>query len=283
MTDPNDPYVDQFLETERLPYYAISIPFDPNISVGPITLAWHAIFAALGILLGYWIARRYAPSAGVSVEDVDAIAVWGILGGIIGARVVFVIDNWELFDDRPLRIIQVWSGGMAVWGGILGGVSGGVISGFMARLQIPAMADLGGMGLILGQGVGRIGDLINGEHHGLATDLPWAFKYTNPNTLAARDGLGNTFPEHPVSTYELLFDFVILGLLIYLIRRWGGTGRVFWIYLSLYSLGRFLVSFLRVDPMMGPLQLAQWLGLASIALAAIVLVPSFMKKGIAGR
>ena len=266
-----------------MPSYAISIPFDPNISVGPITLAWHAIFAALGILAGYWIARRYAPSAGVSAEDVDAIAVWGILGGIVGARVVFIIDNWELFGDSPLRVFQVWRGGMAVWGGIIGGVSAGIIAAFMARLRLPAMADVGGMGLILGQAVGRIGDLVNGEHHGLATDLPWAFKYTSPNTLATRDGFGNTFPEHPVSTYELLFDLVILGILIFLVRRWGGTGRVFWVYLSLYSLGRFLVSFLRVDPPMGQLQLAQWLGLASMVLAAAVLVSSFMKKGMAGR
>ena len=266
-----------------MPYYEIAIPFDPNITIGPITLAWHALFASLGILLGYWIARRYAPWAGVTFEDVDTIAVWSILGGIIGARVIFVIDNWGLFADNPLKVFEVWSGGMAVWGGILGGISGGIISGFLARLPLPAMSDLGGMGLILGQGVGRIGDLINGEHHALATDLPWAFRYTHPNTLATRDASGSTFPEHPATTYELLFDFAIMGLMMYLIRRWGGTGRVFWVYLGLYSLGRFLVSFLRVDPTMGPLELAQWLGLAGMILTVAVLVPSFRKKGLAGR
>ena len=263
--------------------YAINIPFDPNISVGPLTLAWHAIFAAMGILLGYWIARHYASSAGVSVDDIDAIIVWAILGGIVGARWVFIIDNWGLYADNPLSVLQIWRGGMAVWGGILGGVTGGILSGFLARLPLPALADLGGIGLILGQGIGRIGDLINGEHHGLATDLPWAFLYSNPNTLATRDGSGGTFPEHPVTTYELIFDFIILGILIYLVKRWGGTGRVFWVYLSLYSLGRFLVSFLRVDPMMGPFQLAQWLSLASLLLAITVLTPSFIKKGMVGR
>ena len=266
-----------------MPYYEIVIPFDPNITIGPLTLAWHALFSALGIVLGYWIARVYAPKAGVKVEDVDTIAVWCILGGIIGARVVFVIDNWNLFSGNPLKIFEVWSGGMAVWGGILGGISGGVISTFMARLPLPAMADLGGMGLILGQGVGRIGDLINGEHHALATDLPWAFLYTHPNTLATRDATGSTFPEHPATTYELLFDFIIMGIMMYLMRRWGGTGRVFWVYMGLYSLGRFLVSFLRVDPMMGPLQLAQWLGIVGMVLTVLVLVPSFRKKGLAGR
>ena len=255
-------------------FFEIAIPFSPNISLGPFTLAWHAIFAALGILAGYWITRRYAPYAGVTPENVDTIAVWSILAGLIGARLIFVIDNWEQFADRPGRIVQVWSGGMAIWGGIIGGVIGGVIAAFFARLSIPRLADAGGLGLIFGQGIGRIGDLINGEHHALATDLPWAVRYTNPNTL------GNTIPEHPVSTYELLFDFAILGILIVFIRWWGGTGRVFWVYMLLYSIGRFLVSFLRADPSMGPLQFAQWLAIGGMVLATVVLARSIMAHGL---
>ncbi len=263
-------------------FFEIAIPFDPNISLGPFTLAWHAIFAALGILAGYWITRRYAPYAGVTPENVDAIAVWSILAGLVGARLIFVIDNWDLFADRPARIVQVWSGGMAIWGGIIGGVIGGVIAAFFARLSIPRLADAGGLGLIFGQGIGRIGDLMNGEHHALATDLPWAVRYTNPNTLATRGAMGNTFPEHPVSTYELLFDFAILGILIVLIRRWGGTGRVFWVYMLLYSIGRFLVSFLRADPAMGPLQFAQWLAIGGMVLGTVVLARSIMAHGLRG-
>src|SRR3972149_2506206 len=80
-----------------------------------------------------------------------------------------------------------------------------------------------------------------------------------------RAGSGTSFADHPAGAYERLFDFAILGLLMFLVRRWGGTGRVFWVYIMLYSLGRFLVSFLRVDPAQGPLQLAQWLGLAGMA------------------
>ena len=103
-----------------MPYYEIAIPFDPNITIGPITLAWHALFASLGILLGYWIARRYAPWAGVTFEDVDTIAVWSILSGIIGARVIFVIDNWELFRRQSIEGIprcgrEAWPFGAGSW------------------------------------------------------------------------------------------------------------------------------------------------------------------------
>src|SRR3990167_2342841 len=158
----------------------IRIPFDPNLSLGPLPLAWHGIFAALGILAGYWIARRFALSAGVSGDDVDRIAVWSILGGLLGARVVFVADNWNLYADSPLRVLEIWHGGMAIWGGILGGVAGGVAAALLSRLPVRALADVGGMGLILGQAIGRIGDIVNGEHHALPSDLPWAFLYTNP-------------------------------------------------------------------------------------------------------
>lgn len=246
--------------------------------IGPLTLAWHAIFSAIGIFAGYWIARRYAPMAGITADDIDKVTIWCILGGLLGARVVFVADNWELYSGDPGRILRVWSGGMAIWGGILGGITGGVVASWAHGLKVPAVRDLGGMGLILGQGIGRIGDLINGEHHSEATDLPWAFRYTNPNTLAARDASGNTFPEHPATTYEMLFDFAILGILILLIRRWGGTGRVFWVYILLYSTGRFLVSFIRLDPMTGPLQLAQWLGLAGMVLGGLMLALSLLGR-----
>ena len=261
--------------------FLIEIPFDPNIRLGPLTLAWHGIFAALGGLAGYWLARRLAPRAGIREADVDQIAMWAIVSGLVGARVVYAIDNWASFADRPLHLLMIWTGGMAIWGGILGGIVGGVAVARANGLRVPALADLGGIGLILGQGIGRIGDIINGEHNALASNLPWAFLYTNPNTMATRDSAGSTFPEHPAVGYEMLFDFAILGVLLLLLRRWGGTGRVFWVYAFLYSLGRFLVSFLRVDPAQGPLQLAQWLGLAGMALAIVMLARLFTARSAA--
>ena len=237
-----------------------------------MTLRLYGPIVVAGIAAGWWICRRYAHAVGITVEDVDAIALWAIISGIVGTRALHVIDKWpEIYASDPLLALQIWRGGGAIWGGIIGGVAGGAFAAWRHGIYIPAVADVGALGLILGQAIGRLANVVNGEHTRVESDLPWAFLYTNPATLAARNDLGETFPAHPAHLYEMAADFLILAVLIFAIGRWGGSGRVFALYAFSYSLFRFLITFLRQDELYGPFSQAQWIAVAVGLAAALAL------------
>ena len=250
--------------------YAIEIYANPFLHVGPFSTTWYGIIVTIGILAGYWIARRHAPFVGVTGEMIDQVAFWSIAGGLVGARLVHVIDRWELYGAQPELIPQMWRGGGAIWGSIIFGPVAGVVAARIMRLRIRPLLDAGGMGLILGQAIGRVANIVNGEHNSVPTDLPWAFYYTHPNTQAPRNAVtGQTFPAQPVNAYEMLMDLAILGVLMILIRRWGGTGKVFWCYVLMYAVGRFFLTFLRSENLLyGPFTQAQWISLVAAVAAA---------------
>jgi len=221
----------------------IFINLDPNVAtIGGFTLTWHGVFSAIGVIAGVVVGVRAAAEGGAEEDGAYTLALWSVAGGIVGARLFHVIDNWSYYARNPGQIVLINEGGIAIWGAIVGGVLTGFLYGLVTRQKVAALADGGGLGLILGQAIGRIGDVINGEHHGVFFNAPWAVVYTNPNTLGE---VG--IPVHLAVGYELIWDLLVFGLLLLLKRRWVGLGVMFWLYVFLYSVGRFWISFYRVD------------------------------------
>jgi len=223
----------------------IKIGMDPNIAkFGSLQLTWHGIFTAVGIAagvyLGAWLGRRQ----GITEDDAYSVALVGVPAGIIGARAMYVLENHARFSGHWVDVLRINEGGITVYGAVIGGVIGAVAYGLIRKLPITRGLDAAGFGLLLGMGVGRIGDLINGEHWADQTDLPWAFRYTNPNTLGE---IGKAV--HPTAGgYELLGDLIILGLLVFVFRRFVRTpGWVFCIYVGLYGAMRFALSYTRTN------------------------------------
>ncbi len=252
--------------------YVIEIPFDPQLHLGPLTLRWYGLIIMTAAALGWWIARRYAPFAGITADNVDQIALVAIICGVIGTRALHVAEEWgDVYSKDPWLAPQMWKGGGSVWGSIIGGVAGGVGMGFYYKLPKLPLLDVGGMGLIAGQMLGRMANVVNGEHTKVATDAPWAFWYTNPATMAEKIG-GVTYPAHPSPVYEMILNAAILAVLIWMVKRWGGSGVVFVSYLFLYSVGRFGLTFLRIDDYYGPFTQAQWISVIVGVPAAIALV-----------
>ncbi len=183
----------------------------------------------------------------VSEDETYAVATWGVVGGILGARVVHVIDRWDLYADHPEQILAIWTGGIAIWGAIIGGVAAGYLVARRRGFPIGAGADAAAPGIALGMAIGRIGDIINGEHHTVACNgLPWCVGYSDPSTL------GQPGPVHPAVAYEMLLDLMAVAVMLVLLRRRAGRirdGTIFWLWVLYYGVGRFLISFLRVgDP-----------------------------------
>ena len=252
----------------------ITIPFDPEIHLGPLSLAWHGIFTAVGIFFGVSLPIRLLRGR-VSEEAAWSIATWGVVGGITGARLLHVIDRWDFYSEHLDQIVAIWTGGIAVWGAAIGGVLGGFIAA-LRRTDIPigATADAAAAGLSLGFGVGRIGDIINGEHHAVACEgVGLCVGYTHPATL------GQTGPVHLVVAYDMIWDLLGVALVLLLVRGPLGrapNGRIFWTWVLWYAAGRFALGFLRVGdptPILG-LRQDQLVAViaAAVALPALVLV-----------
>ena len=148
-----------------------------------------------------------------------------------------------------MNIIAIQNGGISVWGGIIGGIFGGFLFAFFCKYPLLKGLDLAAFGLLLGQGIGRLGDLVNGEHLGVATKLPWGVVYTDEDSPAFLHSLA-VGSHHPATTYELIGDFVILFLLLlllYRIKKNFFNGFYFMSYITLYSVMRFFLTYFRVD------------------------------------
>ena len=225
---------------------SITIDIDPDIgTIFGLTITWHGLFTAIGIICGVTLSVYLARVDGVPSDVGQEIALVSVVSAIVGARLFFVFEHWDRFENDLAAIVtDITEGGITLYGGLIGGVLGGVIYGAFHRWPIGICLDAAAPGMILGQGLGRIGDLINGEHLATASDLPWAFVYTHPNTLAE---LGQSV--HPAAGgYELVGDFVILGILLFVARRFIKVpGWTFCLYMILYSVMRFGLSEFRID------------------------------------
>ena len=276
---------------------AIPIPLGPNIiEFGSFILAWHGLFTFVAVATSVYLAVRWGTREGLSADAIYSIAVWGIIGGIIGARAVHVIDFWgTIYQHDPIRVLYVWQGGIAIYGAILGGFASAALYiiirnsdrflamwGWFYRYlpflgepnkaplpQIGHMADITAPALLISMAIGRVGDIVNGEHFAKATSLPWGFIYTNSSSPGYQRAA-----SHPAVAYELIFDLLLLAAIWPLRKRLRPHGMFFVLYGGLYSMGRFFLSFLRVEqiPYFEVLNQAQIIALIVIVVAIPLVV-----------
>ena len=254
----------------------IEIPFAPELVLGPLRVAWHSLFAFLGLLAGSQVAFRCARYL-VRDGRVYAFAASVVLGGLVSARIAHLWDNWPRYAERPEEILAFWNGGSAVTGSPVGAALAALIAARVLRLPVGFMFDIAVIGIALGFAIGRLGDIVNGEHHAIACSaLPWCVRYTNPQTL------GQAHFVHPAVAYDLLWDLSLAGILLAYWRRVRGRppeGRVFWLFIALYGAGRFFTSFLRLDPVVfAGLQAAQVIGVA-YAVAGVAMLAILTRAG----
>ena len=232
-----------------LPFLVITIPWSPDIAkLGPFLLTWHGLFTAVGILVGVQLSLWAGRRIGYDEDDAYTLALVGVPSGIVGARALFIWEHWAYYGKNIPDIFAIAEGGISVWGAVLGGVLGSLLFAWWRGYEIRKGLDIASFGLITGMAIGRLGDLVNGEHLGKATNLPWAVIYTHPDSPAFAHSL-TVGPHHPATTYEMLADLVILGALFFFMLRpfRRRPGLTFFVFLIGYSVMRFFVSYLRVD------------------------------------
>jgi len=256
----------------------IIIDLDPNIArIGPLLITWHGVFSVLGILaaarLGFWLLGKDVPD----LKGTGDGLAWMVVVGLVGARALYVWENFRIFaGGQFLRMFALTEGGISQWGGLFGAMVGAYIWSWRSKFSYWKIIDAGGPAAMIGLAVGRIGDIINGEHHGSPTNLPWGVEYVNPSTLGEPGKV-----VHPEVAYEMVLCLAILAVLMPFQQRLKARlpdGVVGLLYFAVYAAGRFFLSYLRLDP-------AVFLGLRQAQLAsalmvvlAIILTPILLRR-----
>jgi phosphatidylglycerol:prolipoprotein diacylglycerol transferase len=220
--------------------------------------------------LGLWLAAREATRRGESPDDLLKAAELALIGGLVGARLYYVLFNLDYYQTQPWwRMFAVWEGGLAIHGGLLAGILVGGTYVWIKGLPLLTYLDMVAPSLALGQAIGRWGNFFNEEAFGGTTDLPWKLYISEARRPPAF--VDHQF-FHPTFLYESLWN-VGTFLVLYLVLRRRlerAPGALFLAYIGLYSLGRFWVEGLRTDSLMlGSLRVAQLVSVAAVAVAAV--------------
>ncbi|MBI5886269.1 MAG: prolipoprotein diacylglyceryl transferase [Deltaproteobacteria bacterium] len=240
---------------------------------GFIEIRFYGLMYVVAILTATWIIKHEVrrKAIAISEDDVMNLIVWTVIGGVVGARLYYVVFNLGYYLSDLKEIPAIWHGGLAIHGGLIGGIS---VAWFYLRRRSVAfwrMADAVAPSLILGQAFGRFGNFMNGDAHGAPTDMPWGIVFP-PESIAGRQFPG--VPLHPTMLYEMFFNLCIFAFIwLVLRRREHRDGYIFAMYVALYSVGRFVVEHFRADSLMfGSLRAAQMasIGISLVALAVII-------------
>jgi prolipoprotein diacylglyceryl transferase len=251
-------------------------PSTNGFSIGPLRLHLYGLLIACGIGAAVWLGQRRWSRVGGGPGTMATLAVWGVPGGLVGARAYSLATSWQVdTGGHPIQAFEIWHGGLGIWGAVVGGLATGLFGARRHHLPFRPLLDAVAPALPLGQAIGRWGNYFNQELYGKPSGLPWAVRIDNP--------AGFTHPAtfQPTFLYECLWDLIVVGLLIWAADRFRiRRGYLFALYAALYTVGRFWTEYLRVDParhILG-LRLNDWTSILVFAGSAGVL----LLKGRAG-
>lgn len=266
--------------TVEFPGLGLEFTFNNTIEIGPFSIAWYGVIIACGLLLAVLYGYKHFRKFGVDEDKAFNAIFAGIVGGIVGARLYYVIFSWSDygFDTSSFKafmsslydIVATWNGGMAIYGGLIGALVCGTITAKICKVKLPPLLDLVGLGFLIGQGIGRWGNFVNVEAFGSNTNLPWGMtgdivvNYLTAHRgefLAAGIKVDPSVPVHPCFLYESLWCLAGFLLLHFYAKKWRRfDGEIFLMYLAWYGLGRSWIEGLRTDSLMiGPFRVSQLL------------------------
>lgn len=255
---------------------SIGLSFDINpvaFSVNGFNVYWYGIIIGCGFILALIYALSRLKHFGIDRDGFFDCVLLGLLCGIAGARLYYVLFKLDYYIQNPAEILAIHNGGLAIYGGVIGGLLGGCIVAKRKKISIPAILDVAVLGFLIGQGIGRWGNFINQEAFGTPTDLPWGMMNENTGGITV----------HPCFLYESLWcllGFVLLHFFSKKFRKYDG--QIFLIYLVWYGFERMIVEGLRTDSLYIPfvnLRVSQILA-ALTMIAGIVMLIIFRKRTV---
>lgn len=252
----------------------LSMPDRVAFNIFGFEIMWYGVIIASALLLGIIIAMYRAKKAGLNNEIILDVLLLTIPLAVIGARAAYVIAHLDYYSYQPSLMFAIRQGGLAIQGAIVGGILGIVIMCRIKKQNPLLIADLMAPSLVLGQAIGRWGNYFNMEIYGAQTALPWAIRVNDP-------ALG-IITVHPVFLYESIWNILCFALLLYYDKKFKKkNGEVICMYLILYSLGRFIIEFIRTDHVyiLGNINLAQAICvlLTAAGISALIIIRKNIK------
>lgn len=249
--------------------------------LGPLTLHTYGVLLAIAFLAGLWAAGRQAREDGLDPNRVTDLAVYVLIAGLVGAKLMLLAVDWKSYTENPRLLFSILQSGGVFYGGLLAALP---VAWWYSRrhgLEGWRTADVLAPGVVLGQAIGRLGCLAAGCCWGRPASVPWAVTFTN---IQAARGVGTPLdtPIHPTQVYESLAALAIFFTLLWIARRKRFQGQVTVSYLLLYAVARFAIEFYRGDASRGfvfggLLSTSQFISILMVAGVALVL-PYLLKK-----
>ncbi len=271
------------------------IQWDLPGGLGTFRLPSYGTMIALGFLVCLYLLQRRARRTGLDPLALFDAVVWALMGGLVGARLFYVLHHWHQFAPDPLRVFALWHGGLTFYGGVIGGALGLLVQLRRKGLPLRPTLDVCASLLPLGHAFGRVGCFLNGCCYGEVTDCWVGVRFPRivdgageiVGSLAYLDHLRRglvtasqerSLPVHPTQLYEVALELAIFALLGYWLTRRRRAGDVAWAYPVLYGAGRFVYEFFRGDtepiPALGGLTLFQVVSIGLVAFGVAMLARS---------
>ena len=278
----------------RVYFEGLGIDFDlPSVAftIFGYDVHWYGIVIAFGFILAVLYGGRMAYKWKMSLDGMTDVLIWGTIFGIICARLYYVAFEWSYYKDHLAEIVQIWNGGIAIYGGIIGALIGAAIGCKTGKINFPNLLDLGALGLLIGQGIGRWGNFFNQEAFGTNTTTSpfrmWSVKIqqtleASADTLAAKGmEVDPNLPVHPTFLYESIWCILGFFILNYIVRKHRKfKGEIFMLYGIWYGAERAVVEGLRTDSLYigdTTLRVSQLFSMIIVVVFAIALVVCFVK------
>lgn len=260
----------------EFPKLGIKIPISREaFRIFGLPVYWYGIIIATGFFLAVVLAMKNSKKAGIKQDDIIDLILFAAPLAIIGARLYYVIFNWREFNGDLLKIINIRTGGLALYGALIVGVIVAIIFARRRKINVLHFLDFCIPYFVLAQAIGRWGNFTNQEAFGRNTTLPWGM--TGSEIRKQLEGLGAAvdpnIPIHPTFLYESLWNLGVFLLLIWFSKRKKLNGEVFCLYLIAYGAGRFWIEGLRLDSLwMGSVRISQLLSLVFVIVFGLIFV-----------
>ena len=253
---------------------ALGIEWDPRraFEIGPLSVHYYGILIALGLILAVVYAWKRSKEFGIKADDLTDGVLWVVPFAVICARLYYCAFKWEDYATDPLRILYIWKGGLAIYGGVIGAVIGVTVFAKIKKIKLPALLDLVALGFLIGQCIGRWGNFFNREAFGSETD--WFLRMGLLNTVT-----GEVEYHHPTFLYESVWNLIGFVILHFASKNRKYDGQIALGYVAWYGFGRTVIEALRTDSLYwGDFRVSQLLAAASCFAAAVVLLVMMVRE-----
>lgn len=252
------------------------LQIDPiAFNLGPIPVHWYGLLIVSGIILAYFVGQREAMKRGLPEEFLADLLLWAVPISIVCARIYYVTMRWDYYGQNPEKIIEIWNGGIAIHGALIGAFITAYIFTRERNISFLKVADIAAPSILIGQIIGRWGNFMNQEAYGGPVSREFLENLRLPDWIINQmyvEELGTYV--HPTFLYESVWNFIGLIILLVLRKVNLNRGEIFFGYIIWYSFGRFYIEGMRTDSLylVGDLRSAQVVSIIGIVVGLVAII-----------